>query len=122
MRRNWCNVAARQETYCFYQSNIRPRNQAFSTYEIELIAIVHAVKQQKSYLQGRHFIMKTDHNSLKYFLHQMANKPFQQKLVSKHLGSDYRYNINQGMTMLLLMHYQGSRKHLCYENQQVILR
>lgn len=44
-----------------------PRNQAFSTYEKELIAIVHATQKWQNFLQGNHFIIKTDHSSLKHF-------------------------------------------------------
>ncbi|KAM1338896.1 hypothetical protein EV1_037399 [Malus domestica] len=61
----------------FTCQSLGPRNQALSTYERVLIAIVHAVKKWQNYLQGRRFVIKTDHNSLKYFLNQRANTPFQ---------------------------------------------
>ncbi|KAM1902895.1 hypothetical protein ACFX13_040481 [Malus domestica] len=73
-----------------------PKNQALSAYERELIAIVHAVKKWQNYLQGRHFIIRTDHNSLKYFLSQQANTSFQQKWVSKLLGFDYEIQYKKG--------------------------
>lgn len=47
------------------------------------------LKKWQSYLQCRHFIIKIDHSSLKYFLNQRANTHFQQKWVSKLLGFDY---------------------------------
>lgn len=72
----------------FTSKSLSPRNQALSTYERELIAIVHATQKWKNYLQGNHFIIKTDHNSLKYFLNQRTSIPFQQKWVSKLLGFD----------------------------------
>ena len=34
-------------------------------YEKEMMAILHAVKQWRPYLMGRHFKVKTDHDSLK---------------------------------------------------------
>lgn len=50
---------------------------------------MHAIKKWQNYLQGRHFIIKTYHNSFKYFLQHIANTAFQQKWVSKLLGYDY---------------------------------
>jgi hypothetical protein len=37
-------------------------------YEKEMMAILHALKKLRPYLIGRHFKVKTDHDSLKYFL------------------------------------------------------
>ena len=39
-------------------------------YEKEMLAILHALKQWNPYLIGRHFKVKIDHDSLKYFLQQ----------------------------------------------------
>ena len=39
-------------------------------YEKEMLAILHALKQWKPYLMGRHFKVKTDHDIIKYFLEQ----------------------------------------------------
>lgn len=41
----------------FTSQALGPRNQAFSTYERELIAIVHTIKKWQNYLQGRHFVI-----------------------------------------------------------------
>ncbi|XP_038704764.1 uncharacterized protein LOC120000718 [Tripterygium wilfordii] len=81
----------------FYSQTLGPRNQSLSTYEKELIALVSAVKKWQNYLQGRHFIIKTDHSSLKYFLDQRANTTFQQKWVSKLLGFDYEIQYRKGV-------------------------
>ena len=37
-------------------------------YEKEMLAILHALKQWHPYLMGRNFKVKTNHDSLKYFL------------------------------------------------------
>jgi hypothetical protein len=39
-----------------------------SIYEKEMLAILHAVDLWHPYLLGQHFQIKTDHQSLKYFL------------------------------------------------------
>jgi hypothetical protein len=38
-----------------------------STYEKEMEAILHEIKKWQQYLIGRHFKVKIDHDSLKYF-------------------------------------------------------
>lgn len=44
------------------------RNLGLSTYEKEMLAMVHVVLKWRTYLLGRHFKVKTDHHSLKYLL------------------------------------------------------
>ena len=39
-------------------------------YEKEMLAILHALKKWHTYLMGRHFKVKNDHDSLKQFLEQ----------------------------------------------------
>ena len=39
-------------------------------YEKEMLEILHALKKWRRYLMGRHFKVKTYHDSLKYFLEQ----------------------------------------------------
>ena len=39
-------------------------------YEKEMLAILHALKKWRTYLMGRHFKVKNDHDSLKHFLEQ----------------------------------------------------
>lgn len=59
-----------KRSIAFTSQSLDPQNQALSTYERELIAIVYAIKKWQTYLQGRHFVIKIDHNSLKYYLNQ----------------------------------------------------
>jgi hypothetical protein len=42
----------------------------YSIYDKEMLAIVHAFTKFRQYLVGSKFMVKTDHNSLKYFLKQ----------------------------------------------------
>ena len=39
-------------------------------YEKEMLVILHALKKWRPYLMGRHFKIKTYHDSLKHFLEQ----------------------------------------------------
>lgn len=54
----------------FLSKALSPRHQSYSTYEKELLALVMATTKWHHYLQGHHFIVKTDHQSLKYLLEQ----------------------------------------------------
>jgi hypothetical protein len=51
--------------------------------------IIHALKQWHPYLIGSHFNLKTNHDSLKYFLEQGLSSEEKQKWVTKMLGYDF---------------------------------
>jgi hypothetical protein len=65
-------------------------------YEKEMMAILHALKKWNPYLIGRHFKVKTDHDSLKYFLEQRLSLEEQQKWVTKILGYDFEIVYKKG--------------------------
>lgn len=67
-----------------------------SIYEKEMLAILHALKKWRPYLMGRHFKVKTDHHSLKYFLEQRLSSKQQQKWVTKMLGYDFEIIYKKG--------------------------
>lgn len=73
----------------FWSKVLSLRDQVLSTYEKELMAVVLAVLKWRHYLLGRHFIIRTDHQSLKHLLEQRVATPFQQKWITKLLGFDY---------------------------------
>ena len=56
-----------------------PRQKGLSIYEKEMLALVYAVDKWRHYLVGRHFIIRTDHQSLKFLLEQRVTTPSQQK-------------------------------------------
>ncbi|XP_026444472.1 uncharacterized protein LOC113344718 [Papaver somniferum] len=78
-----------QRAISFYSKPLGPRAATLSTYEKELLAIVQAVTRWKQYLQGSQFIIKTDHQSIQYFLEQKIFTMLQQKWLIKLLGFDY---------------------------------
>lgn len=49
-----------------------------ATYEKELMAIVAAIQRWKGYLMNKPFIIKTDHQALKYMLEQKECNPILQ--------------------------------------------
>ena len=67
----------------FESRPIKGKNLHKPIYEKEMLAILHALKKWHPYLMGRHFKVKTDHDSLKYFLEQRLSSKEQQKWVTK---------------------------------------
>lgn len=75
---------------------LSPRTRSLSTYEREMMAIIHAVTKWRPYLIGRRFTVRTDQQSLPYFLEQRIHTPSQQRWVSKLLGYDYELVYKKG--------------------------
>ena len=61
-----------------------------------MLAILHALKKWHPYLIGRHFKVKTYHDSLKYFLEQRLFSKEKRKWVTKMLGYDFEIIYKKG--------------------------
>jgi hypothetical protein len=59
----------------FTSKQLSERNLGKSIYEKEMLAILHVVDLWHPYLLGQCFQIKTDHQSLKYFLEQRISSP-----------------------------------------------
>jgi hypothetical protein len=73
----------------FTSRQLSERNLGKPIYKNEMLAIMHAIDLWRPYLLGQHFQIKTDHQSLKYFMEQCISSPEQQKWVTKLFGYDY---------------------------------
>lgn len=80
----------------FFSSKISGRLAAASVYIKEMYAITQSVSKWRHYLLGRHFIIKTDHRSLKNLLTQVIQTPEQQVFLCKLLGYDFTINYKSG--------------------------
>ena len=65
-------------------------------YEKEMLALPMAMKKWESYLINRHFIVKIDHQSLKYLLEQSLTTSTQQAWMAKLMQFDYKICYKQG--------------------------
>jgi hypothetical protein len=80
----------------FTNKKLSKRNLGKPIYEKEMLAIMHVIDLWRTYLLGQHFQIKTDHQSLKYFLEQRISSQEQQKWVTKLFGYDYEIIYKKG--------------------------
>ncbi|XP_075650145.1 uncharacterized protein LOC142620705 [Castanea sativa] len=80
----------------FHSKALKGKSIHLSTYEKELLALVTAVKKWRPYLLGKPFVIKTDHQILKYLLEQRIGTPMQQRWITKLLGYSFLISYKQG--------------------------
>lgn len=73
----------------YFSKGLGIRHQALSIYEKEMLAVLLVVKKWHAYLIGKHFLIRTDHQSLRFLADKQTITPYQQKWVAKMLGYDY---------------------------------
>lgn len=75
-----------------------PQAQGLSTYEKEGLAILMAVEHWRAYLQSGEFVIRTDQRSLVHLGDQRLTTLWQQKVMTKLLGLQYRIVYKIGAT------------------------
>jgi hypothetical protein len=80
----------------FTRKKLYEKNLGKPIYEKEMLAILHDVELWRPYLLGQRFQIKTNHQSLKYFLEQCISSQEQQKWVTKLFGYDYEIIYKKG--------------------------
>jgi hypothetical protein len=60
---------------------LREPKRLYSIYDKEMLAIMHALSKFRQYMVGGRFLVRIDHNSLKYFLEQKNLSERHQKWV-----------------------------------------
>lgn len=64
----------------FFSRKLSPAETRYSTYDRELLAIFAALKFFKHLVEGREFVIKTDHKPITFALHQVASKASDRQL------------------------------------------
>jgi hypothetical protein len=82
----------------FFSRALPPRHCGLAAYERELIGLSQAVRHWRPYLWGRAFLVRTDHQPLKYILDQRLATIPQHHWVSKLLGYDFTIEYKPGRT------------------------
>lgn len=80
----------------FYSKLLGVRAQQKSVYEKELMAICFAIQKWRYYLLGRHFVVRTDQQSLRYITQQREIGAEFQKWMSKLMGYDFEVQYKPG--------------------------
>lgn len=89
----------------FISKVLANRHLSLSVYEKKLMSIVHAVEKWRHYLTCRHFIIKTDHQSLKYLLEQRLHNESQFCWLPQLIGLVMRF---------ALIRVRRTRQHMLY--------
>ena len=85
-----------------YEScRLQPQEQSLGIYEKELLAVIHALDTWKHYLLGTPFIIRIDHQSIKYFMTQ--NKLSDKQMRWANFLSQFNFHI-----AWLCNHYSSS--------------
>ncbi|PHT53776.1 hypothetical protein CQW23_08238 [Capsicum baccatum] len=80
----------------YFSKALSPKHLGLSTCDKEFLAVLSAVDRWRHYLQGAHFIIRTEHHSLKFLLEQRVTTALQQKGLTKLLGLDYEVQYKKG--------------------------
>lgn len=80
----------------YFSKVLAPKHRGKSIYEKEYMALLIAIDKWRHYLQFKHFVIRTDHHSLKYLMEQRVTSALQQKRLTKLLGLDYEIQYKKG--------------------------
>lgn len=81
----------------YFSKGFSAKHMGLSIFEKEYLSSINVVRKWRTYLLGRHFVIRIDHQSLKFLLEQKITTAIQQKGLTKLLGLDFSI--------------QGNRKH-----------
>lgn len=84
----------------FLSQPLISKHLGLSTYEKELVALLLAIEKWRRYLQPSHFIIKTDHFSLKFLKDQRVTTSLQHKGITKLLGLSYEIQFRKGVEII----------------------
>ena len=73
----------------FYSQKFSPAACVRSVYERELMAIVFAIQKWRPYIIGKHFVVKTDQQSLRFLLEQWVVEPEYHKWLLKLMPNNF---------------------------------
>jgi hypothetical protein len=87
---------------CYESNKLKEHERLYATHDLELVAIVHALKKWRHYLMGKRFELRTDHNGLKYFFDQPT------------------LNVRQSIWLEFLSEYEFDIKHIKGKENKVV--
>ncbi|WVZ74548.1 LOW QUALITY PROTEIN: hypothetical protein U9M48_022716, partial [Paspalum notatum var. saurae] len=106
-----CVLMQEGHVVAYASRQLREHEQNYSTHDLELAAVVHALKIWRHYLIGKKAEIYTDHKSLKYIFTQPDLNLGQRRWLE--LIKDYDVNINYHPGKANVVAYALSRKSYC---------
>jgi ribonuclease HI len=92
----------------YYESmKLKEHEKKYATHELELAAIVHALKKWRHYLMGRRFELRIDHKNLKYLFDQPTLNTRQSRWLEFLWSTTLRSSISKERRIKWLMHSTG---------------
>eukprot|EP00253_Pinus_taeda_P001507 PITA_01507 len=105
-----------------YESRkLLPQKRLYSIYEKEMLAIMHALAKLWQYLVGNKFRVRTDHNSLRFFLEQKQLQERQQKWISKIQAYDFDIEYVKGKNNVVADDRYKVVDEIIYYRDQIFL-
>jgi hypothetical protein len=89
-------VLLQEQPIAFFSQALQGTQLLLSTYVKEMLALIMAVQKWPPYLLGRHFVVRSDHHSLKYLWTQKISTTSQQKWLYKLMGFDFSNEFKKG--------------------------
>ncbi|GJZ51370.1 ty3-gypsy retrotransposon protein [Tanacetum coccineum] len=89
-------LSQEEHPIAYFSKGFSPSNRFKSAYDRELLALVLAVQKWNHYLLGRHFLIRTDHYTLKFLLEQRITTTEQQRLLLKLMPYDFSISHRAG--------------------------
>ena len=86
----------------FESRKLQPHEKLYSIYDKEMLAIMHDLVKFRQYLVGNKFVVKTDHNNLRYFLTQKDLNERKKKWVSKIQAFEFYVEYVKGKNNVLV--------------------
>jgi ribonuclease HI len=87
-----CVLMQENRVIAYASRALRPHEKNYPTHDLELAAVVHALKLWRHYLMGNHYNIYTDHKSLKYIFTQSDLKMRQRRWLE--LIKDYDLEVH----------------------------
>jgi hypothetical protein len=106
-----CVLMQDNQVIAYASRALRPHEQNYPTHDLELAAVVHALKIWRHYLMGAHFNIYTDHKTLKYIFTQADLNMRQRRWLE--LIKDYDLEVHYHPGKANVVAYALSRKAQC---------
>eukprot|EP00253_Pinus_taeda_P033519 PITA_33519 len=105
----------------FESRKLLPHERLYSIYNKEMLAIMHALAKYRQYLVVNRLRVRTDHNSLKFFLEQKQLQERQQNWISKIQAYDFDIEYVKGKNNVVAVDRYRAVDEIIYYRDQIFL-